>query len=789
MSDDATTEPLPTAADSARPPSMQLTGFAAGVTGAALLVAGVWGLHVLAPAGGAAGTVGWVILLCLAFTALGKGITLLRRALAPLTAAALAPLAPTSAPMRATAGIAMGAAGIWWVMRGHAATWWAHTTGTGAVTDTAIGWTLTSQLVAVAFMVMFGALLFSGAKTLAAAIFANSGTRNRNDNQQNPNQQWWALWWSSHPGLGLTLLAGAAALVFLSGYVVPHVSKWLTGDDPMAALAAITAILVVAFAANTWWWKALSGWWQWAQTHGGGGGGASPLGQMQAGTAVVALIWFSAMGFGLATPSDYTGPGAIPLAHAQCPPDCGGGDNGGGSYGPNASQFQPPQMPAQQPDYQGGINQPPLDQNSGISIYNQNSAQGGQSAPQQAGQNIGQQTGQRAAHGQPLPNYGPWQPDAQPPVQAPVQQAPAQQPVQQAPQAPQQPAQAPQNPVGQQPAGQTPQQPGAQQPQGQPGQQPAQQSPTQSGQTQPGQQSQPGQQNEPKQNPVDQQQQQIQRQQEQLQEKQKQADELRKKLQDQLDQDSDSSDDDDDADNDPTTSAVAATQRRKSLLDKGKEMVDKQVERAPKYAIQGASAGVNALLKRNLNVSQAALSESQRLVKASSNVINDSIRAGSRVTTADPAIGAAMNTIRSETPKIPGLVSKVGNLSTVTKVLGKGTGPALAPLAAYYDIKDGMAPGKAIAANAASVGAGLLAGAAMAALAPAAPAVAVVVVGAAAGVAAYQGVKWAYGKLPEGAQQAIDSGLRATGEAAKEAGKSVVNGAKSLWSGAKSLFS
>ncbi len=197
----------------------------------------------------------------------------------------------------------------------------------------------------------------------------------------------------------------------------------------------------------------------------------------------VALIWFSAMGFGLATPSDYTGPGAIPLAHAQCPPDCGGGDNGGGSYGPNASQFQPPQMPAQQPDYQGGINQPPLDQNSGISIYNQNPAQGGQSAPQQAGQNIGQQTGQRAAHGQPLPNYGPWQPDAQPPVQAPVQQAPAQQPVQQAPQAPQQPAQAPQNPVGQQPAGQTPQQPGAQQPQGQPGQQPAQQSPTQSGQT------------------------------------------------------------------------------------------------------------------------------------------------------------------------------------------------------------------------------------------------------------------------------------------------------------------
>ncbi|MUM18837.1 hypothetical protein BI330_19535 [Mycobacterium sp. CBMA 623] len=339
-----------------------------------------------------------------------------------------------------------------------------------------------------------------------------------------------------------------------------------------------------------------------------------------------------------------------------------------------------------------------------------------------------------------------------------------------------------QNPASQQPAQQAPQQPAQQSPQ-QPGLQ------NQSGQqTQPGQQ---GQQNGPKQNPADQQQQQIQRQQEQLRDKQKEADELRKKLQDQLDQDSDSSDDgnDDDDNSDPTTSAIAATQRRKSLLDKGRELVDKQIERAPKYAIQGASAGVNALIKRNLNVSQAALSESQRLVKASSNVINESIRAGSRVTTADPAIGAAMSTIRSETPKIPGLISKVGNLGTVTKVLGKGAGPALAPLAAYYDIKDGMAPGKAIAANAASVGAGLLAGAAMAALAPAAPAVAVVVVGAAVGVAAYQGVKWAYGKLPEGTQQAIDSGLRATGEAAKEAGKSVVNAGKSVVNGIKGLFS
>ncbi|GAB5903090.1 hypothetical protein [Mycobacteroides chelonae] len=494
MNDDAPTQTLP-AAPSPQP-TLPLTGFAAGIAGAALVVVGVWGFHVLTPGGGAVGSVGWVVLLCLAFTALGKGITLLRRALAPVTDAALAPLAPISAPVRATAGIVIGASGIWWVMRGHAATWWTHTTGTGSTT----GWTLTSQLVAVALIAVFGALLFGGAKNLVATIFANSGTRHRDS--RDTAEQRWALVWSSHPGLGLLLLAGAVALVFLSGYVVPRVSGWLSGDDPMAALAAIAAILIVAFFANTWWWKALSGWWTWAHTHGSSGGGASPLGQMQAGAAVIALIWFSAMGFGLASPQDYTGPGAAPLARAACPPDCGGG---GGLDGPpgGGSQFRPPDMPAQQPDYQGGINQAPLNQNSGISIYNESPAQGG---GQQASQNMGpQMSGQHAAHGEPLPNYGPWQPDAQPPAQAPVQQAPqAPQPVQQAPaqQPVQQAPQAPQNPVGQQPAqqpqpGQT--QPGQQQPQNPANQQnPAQQQP----QKQPDQtpQKQP---DTPKKNPID----------------------------------------------------------------------------------------------------------------------------------------------------------------------------------------------------------------------------------------------------------------------------------------------
>ncbi|WP_052611860.1 hypothetical protein, partial [Mycobacteroides abscessus] len=297
--------------------------------------------------------------------------------------------------------------------------------------------------------------------------------------------QRWRQWWASHPGLGLTLLAGGGALVFLSGYVVPRVSSWLTGDDPMAALAAITAILTLALLANTWWWRALSGWWAWAHTP-NGPGGPTPIGQIYAGAGVLALIGFSATAFGLATFSSYLPQNAATASADPCGDRCGGGGNGQGSYGPDTGNFQPPQMPGQQPDYQGGINQPPLDQNSGISIYNETPGQGGQQAPQQ---NMGpQMPGQRAAHGEPLPNYGPWQPDAQPPAQAPVQQppvqqAPAQQPVQQAPQAPQQPAQAPQpiqqqapapeqvpaeQPVQQAPE-QAPPQPSVQQPQDTPG--------------------------------------------------------------------------------------------------------------------------------------------------------------------------------------------------------------------------------------------------------------------------------------------------------------------------------
>lgn len=128
----------------------------------------------------------------------------------------------------------------------------------------------------------------------------------------------------------------------------------------------------------------------------------------------------------------------------------------GGGMGPggmNGGQFVPPNQPPSMPDYQGGINQPPLNQDSGVSIYNTGSPGAQQVSPQQPQQ--GQQPGQRAAHGDPMPNYetatpftqGPGKPNPnyQPPQQTTPQQG--QQPQQQPSQAPtqtQQPEQ-PQN--------------------------------------------------------------------------------------------------------------------------------------------------------------------------------------------------------------------------------------------------------------------------------------------------------------------------------------------------------
>lgn len=113
----------------------------------------------------------------------------------------------------------------------------------------------------------------------------------------------------------------------------------------------------------------------------------------------------------------------------------------------NGSQFSPPQMPGQLPEYQGG-NQPPLNQDNGVSIY-QTGAQG---APQQGSQQGIQQQPQQGwdqpAHGTQPPNYstapgytqGPGKPN--PDFQAPQQQSPQQGQQPQQPQQ-QQPSQAP----------------------------------------------------------------------------------------------------------------------------------------------------------------------------------------------------------------------------------------------------------------------------------------------------------------------------------------------------------
>ncbi|MGC7276984.1 YIP1 family protein, partial [Mycobacteroides abscessus subsp. massiliense] len=194
------------------------------------------------------------------------------------------------------------------------------------------------------------------------------------------------LW---HPGLVAALVGGGLALVVMTAWLTPKLAPTISGADVLPAIAAIVAVLLWAIGSNLGWWKGLAGLWQWA---------TDASHKTAAMSGVVALLMFSAGGLGLG----WFTPATVPQAHAQCPPDCGGGSNGG-SYGPDASQFQPPQMPSQMPDYQGGINQPPLDQNGSISIYNtqapsiSNNGSSGQQGPQQSWD--------QPAHGTQIPDY------------------------------------------------------------------------------------------------------------------------------------------------------------------------------------------------------------------------------------------------------------------------------------------------------------------------------------------------------------------------------------------------
>lgn len=155
--------------------------------------------------------------------------------------------------------------------------------------------------------------------------------------------------------------------------------------------------------------------------------------------AAVAITAVSIAGWHLGTNNPTPGIGVLGFSAIQTAaadptgppgPTAGPGMDGG-------QMFQPPQMPAQQPDYQGG-NQPPLDQSNGVSIYNSGAPQ----APQQPGS---QQAGQQPQQGWQTPQHGSQPPDYQtatPYTQGPGRENPDYQaPQQQSPQQGQQPQQ------------------------------------------------------------------------------------------------------------------------------------------------------------------------------------------------------------------------------------------------------------------------------------------------------------------------------------------------------------
>ncbi|WP_052569661.1 hypothetical protein [Mycobacteroides abscessus] len=365
-------------------PGRRLAAFAAGSVAA---IGGIAALHGLYRSGdGAAELVGWAGLLLLAMTALGGGIKLAMWGARPVITAlfdgAKERLAEAVLAVVASGAVIVGALGMWWTLRGGYASWWQHLTGESR-------WSLSLGVGQMLVAVAAGAALFTGGRYvtgLAKDALTESGLLIERDRAAGRRRAPEGLW---HPGLVAALIGGGLGLVLLAAGITPRLYVWITGPDVLPAVAAIAVVLLWAIGSNLGWWKGLAGLWQWATD-------ASQ--KTAAMSGVVALLMFSAGGLGLG----WFTPATVPQAHAQCPPDCGGGSNGG-SYGPDASQFQPPQMPSQMPDYQGGINQPPLDQNGSISIYNtqapsiSNNGSSGQQGPQQSWD--------QPAHGTQIPDY------------------------------------------------------------------------------------------------------------------------------------------------------------------------------------------------------------------------------------------------------------------------------------------------------------------------------------------------------------------------------------------------
>ncbi|SKR96156.1 Uncharacterised protein [Mycobacteroides abscessus subsp. massiliense] len=426
-------------------PGRRLAAFAAGSVAA---IGGIAALHGLYRSGdGAAELVGWAGLLLLAMTALGGGIKLAMWGVRPVITAlfdgAKERLAEPVLAVVASGAVIVGALGMWWTLRGGYASWWQGLTGESR-------WSLSLGVGQMLVAVAAGAALFTGGRYvtgLAKDALTDSGLLIERDRSAGKRRAPEGLW---HPGLVAALIGGGLGLVLLTAGITPRLYVWITGPDVLPAVAAIVAVLLWAIGSNLGWWKGLAGLWKWATD-------ASHKAAAMSG--VVALLMFSAGGLGLG----WFTPATVPQAHAQCPPDCGGGSNGSGSYGPDASQFQPPQMPGQMPDYQGGINQPPLDQNSSISIYNTQAPSVSNNGVQgSSGQQGPQQSWDQPAHGTQIPDYqnaapytqGPGRPnpDFNPGSDAGSQGGQsnqgAQQPVQQPQQASQQP---PQQDAGQQP--------------------------------------------------------------------------------------------------------------------------------------------------------------------------------------------------------------------------------------------------------------------------------------------------------------------------------------------------
>ncbi|CPR72494.1 putative toxin [Mycobacteroides abscessus] len=411
--------------------------------GSVLVVGAVTALHNLYRSGDdAAELIAWSALLLLALTALGGGIKLAmwgaRPVITALFDAAKARLTEFGRTVVAAGSVIAGALGMWWTFRGGYASWWQQVSGEHR-------WTLLLGVGQMLVAVLAGAALFTGGRYvtgLAKDALTDSGLLIERDRSAGKRRAPEGLW---HPGLVAALIGGGLGLVLLTAGITPRLYVWITGPDVLPAAAAVAAVLLWAIGSNLGWWKGLAGLWKWA---------TDASHKTAATSGVVALLMFSAGGLGLG----WFTPATVPQAHAQCPPDCGGGSNGG-SYGPDASQFQPPQMPNQMPDYQGGINQPPLDQNSSISIYNTQAPSVSNNGSQgSSGQQGPQQNWDQPAHGTQIPDYqtatpytqGPGRanPDFNPGSQGGQSNQGAQQPVQQPQQASQQP---PQQDAGQQP--------------------------------------------------------------------------------------------------------------------------------------------------------------------------------------------------------------------------------------------------------------------------------------------------------------------------------------------------